>query len=207
MFGVILHPQSVGRRRAVAELSVPGVYTERVGERHVLLVPSPGLPPPATRLRQLAKAPMESIERELNVTVEYGLKEYLQVLVDFVPIEYHKRALQSGKAKSGQPKRLTWPMKGLLIAIGSVAFLYKVNKVGTCRFKISSASIERASKGGTHKTTWPEVVSVFRLSGAYLVQKSNGAMPIPFRCMGEAELAEFEHLAGSKLVRPVLGET
>ena len=207
MFGVILHPQPVGRRRAVAELSVPGVSTECVGERHVFLVPSTQSPPPLTRPPRVIEPSVEPIEKELNITVEYGLKEYLQVLVDFVPIERHRRALLSGKAKSGRPKKLTWPMTGLIIVIGSAAFLYKVNKVGACRFKISSASIERSSKGGTLKTAWPEVVSVLRLSGAYLVQKSNGAMPIPFRCMGVEELAKFERFAGGKLVGPVLGGT
>ena len=207
MFGVILHPQPVGRLRSVAELSVPGVHTERVGEGHVLFVPWASSAVPVTRLRQIVKASMESTEKELNVTVRYRLKEYLQVLYDFAPMEHHRRAVLCGKAKPGQPKRITWPMKGLLIAVGSVAFLYKASTAGTCRFKISSASIERSSKGGTLQTAWPEVISVLRLSSAYLVQKSNGAMPIPFRCMGQEQIAEFEQFAGSKLVRAVPGET
>jgi hypothetical protein len=41
MFGVILHPQPVWRRRAVPELVVRGVESKAIGLGHILLVSEP----------------------------------------------------------------------------------------------------------------------------------------------------------------------
>ena len=136
----------------------------------------------------------------LNVAVSYRLHEYLQVLFDFVPLEHHRRAVLSGKESSdGRPKSLTWLTKGAIYVVGSAAYFYKVNQVGACNFQVHAGGVDRTSKGGTLKTSWAEVTQVSVLSGAYLVQKSNGAMPIPFRCMNAAERQEFESFAHQKL--------
>ena len=144
----------------------------------------------------------------LNVPVSYRLQEYLQVLFDFAPLEHHRRAVLSGKAApDGRPKSLTWLTKGTLYVVGSAAYFYKVNKVGACNFQVHAGGIDRTSKGGTLKTSWAEVTQVSVLSGSYLVQKSNGAMPIPFRCMNATEREEFEVLARQKLVAVPHGGT
>jgi hypothetical protein len=200
LFGTIFHPQPVGRRRAVAELSVPGVQANSIGAGHTLLavgVDSQHQPP--AMLPQGAATSVIPQSAGLRVIVNYRLREYLQVLADFVPIELHRRAQRSGKAKSNQPKKLTWLTKGLLFTIGSAAYVYKVNRVGKCSFQIDSEGVKRVSKDGTLHAEWSEVVEVLKLSRAYLIQKTSGAMPIPFRCMTDDECAEFEHLAGSKL--------
>lgn len=39
---------------------------------------------------------------------------------------------------------------------------------------------------------WSEVLRVHRLSQAYLVEKAEGAMPLPFRCFTPAQRQAFE---------------
>jgi hypothetical protein len=141
----------------------------------------------------------------ITVTVEYRLKEYLRTLQDFVQFDQHRQAVAKGKQRSGTPKSLNWFVKWPLILLGSMAFFYKVSKVGTCRFRINATSIERSSKLGTLIVEWSEVVSVLRLSETYLIQLSKGGMPIPFRCMDRPVAAAFERLASGKLVSTVFG--
>jgi hypothetical protein len=54
--------------------------------------------------------------------------------------------------------------------------------------------------GGKLCVEWHEVLSVNTLRGAYLIRKSDGAMPIPFRCMSNQDRTEFERFAKEKLV-------
>lgn len=144
----------------------------------------------------------------LNVPVSYRLQEYLQILFDFAPLEHHRRAVLKGKAAPDeQPRKMSWHIKGMLFVVGSAAYFYKVSKVGACNFQVHSGGVDRTSKGGTLKTPWSAVTQVNVLSGAYLVQKASGAMPIPFRCMSASEREEFEVLARPKLVAVPHGGT
>ena len=144
----------------------------------------------------------------LNVHVSYGLQEYLQVLLDFAPLEHHRRAVLNGKAAADRtPKKMTWFIKGMIYVAGSAAYFYKVSKVGVCNFQIHSGGVDRTSKGGILKTPWSDITQVSVLSGSYLVQKASGAMPIPFRCMNASEREEFEFLARPKLVAVSHGGT
>jgi len=135
----------------------------------------------------------------IAVTVEYRLTEYLRTIQDVVQVDLHRKAVAKGKHRPGEPQGLSWFVKLPLIMIGSVAFFYKVSKVGTCRFMIDATGIQRSSKLGTLDVDWSEVVSVLRLREVYLLQMAIGGLPIPYRCMGEPEMAAFERLAAGKL--------
>lgn len=138
---------------------------------------------------------------ELSVVVSYRLGEYLQVLLDFFPIEMHRRRQRDAKSKPGALKKPGVLAKGLLYAVGTMAYFYKVNKVGNCGFTINADGVMRLSKDGKLAVAWPEVVEVLKLSNAYLIRESDGAMPIPFRCLTESDVSVFERFAGAKLAR------
>jgi hypothetical protein len=161
---------------------------------------------PQTQGTEGAASSIISRHEGFRVVVKYRLREYLQVLSDFVPIERHRREQLNGKSKSDNPKKMTWLTKSLLFTVGSVAYFYKVIVVGKCSFTINADGVKRMSKGGTLNADWSEVVEVLKLSGVYLIQKANGAMPIPFRCMTNEECAEFERFAGSKLASSTTNE-
>jgi hypothetical protein len=135
----------------------------------------------------------------LELVVEYRLGEYLRTLCDYLPVEHRRRAELKGEAGSAKLREVPWHAKALLYCIGSVAFFYKVRKVGACRFKIDERGVERISKGGKLESPWRKITGVLTLGESYLVQKANGAMPIPFRCMSLSERMEFERLVKAKL--------
>jgi hypothetical protein len=79
MFGVILHPQSVGCRRIVSPRC-----PYRASGRRPRTFCTIGRLSTGGHAANASRGGLLGIHRkELNVTVEYRLKEYLQVLVDF----------------------------------------------------------------------------------------------------------------------------
>ena len=93
MFGVIFHPQPVGRRRAVPELVVRGVEAELIGLGHLLLVPAS-----VGGLGQMREARPGA--HALDLVVEYRLGEYLRTLADYLPVEHLRRAELKGNASN-----------------------------------------------------------------------------------------------------------
>lgn len=72
-------------------------------------------------------------------------------------------------------------------------FWYKIRKVGRCTFVIDEDGVERTSKLGVGRTPWSDVVTVHRLSQAYLVEKSKGALPLPYRCLDAGQTLALEN--------------
>ena len=134
------------------------------------------------------------------IHVVYSRREYLEVLMDFMPIEIARRAKLKSKPVSPTSNQVPWYMRATIYPLGSLMFFYKVNKVGPCVFTIDSVGVERDSKMGKLVVPWEEVTNVFALSNAYLIEKTHGAMPLPFRCLSPADRAEFLSLVGSKIV-------
>lgn len=133
------------------------------------------------------------------VRVDYRLGEYLQVLQDFVPVALARKAAQAGNGKHGV-RPLKWHQLIMMRFVGTLAFIYKSARVGACTFEVTSSEISRSSKSGVLRLPWSDVTQVYRLSGSYLIEKSAGAMPIPFRVLNESNQRLLESLAGSKLV-------
>jgi hypothetical protein len=134
----------------------------------------------------------------LTVHVTYKLAEYLQVLNDFLPQMKLRRAIAAGK----QPAPVTplrWYERQLVCALGSLAFAIKSYRIGACTFQIDSHGVSRESKTGLLQVPWSEITQVHKLSSAYLVEKSNGAMPIPFRVFTAEQQLALEALAGARL--------
>ena len=112
----------------------------------------------------------------LNFCVTYRLDEYLAI------VRSHALGIATPKdasALQGLTTRL------LVAVVGSVMFLVKSHRIGTCHFKIDQAGINRRSKQGETSVPWSDVITVYRYPSGYLIQMGRGGMPIPFRVLSE----------------------
>ena len=134
----------------------------------------------------------------LTVHVSYKRAEYLQVLIDFLPQAKLRRAIAAGKNPTSLAP-LRWHERQLVRALGSIAFAVKSYRMGACTFSIDGQGVSRASKTGLLQVPWSDIIQVHKLSSAYLVEKSNGAMPIPFRVFSADQQLALEALAGTRL--------
>lgn len=163
------HPKPVVDPRPVAELTLQAQTVPCVAaaltERH---------------------APRSPSDEPIRFTVSYSLREYLSVVLDFIPI-----ALQE---QGRSVARLPFVWRLLLPLVLSPIFLYKKLRVGDCHYRIDDQGVSRRSRGGSIESTWREL-QVHALSQAYLVLKSHGGMPLPYRCFSAAERQRLERWA------------
>ena len=66
-------------------------------------------------------------------------------------------------------------------------FLVKKRRMPVCEFTIDKHHIARKTKDGRLLVAWSDIVAIHVYSQGYLVEKNNGAMPLPFRCLSPEE--------------------
>lgn len=71
----------------------------------------------------------------------------------------------------------------LLIILATFLFFLKSWRIGRCRFVIDQEQISRQSNGGTVTLPWSQLINVNRFERGWLLDKGDGAMPIPFRVL------------------------
>jgi hypothetical protein len=192
------HPRPVARRRAVAEMTVAARQAATIEPGHVLHVADTGrdadVPPP--RGEGAAVAP------PLRFTVVYGLREYLAILDEALPARLLAWERARGKGADGRLSlQARVALKLLLPVVGIPIFLLKKRRMPVCRFTVDATGLERATAAGRLRVAWREVVAVHRLRGAWLVDKGDGALPIPHRCLDDVQKATFERLLVSHFPR------
>lgn len=79
-----------------------------------------------------------------------------------------------------QPGFLT---RAFVSAGAAVAFALKKSKMPLCSFAIDEAGVRRSTKLGDMSLPWENVTAVHKYSRGLLIEKSGGAMPIPYRCL------------------------
>lgn len=128
----------------------------------------------------------------LSVDVHYRFAEYRRIVHEVLPRELTAR----GKGKAlGADGRPGWGVRLTLALVLAPMFFYKKWRVGDCRFEFDAQGLRRRSKGGkTVVRDWSEVQRVRVLHEAYLIELAQGAMPLPFQCLGDAGRARFEAL-------------
>jgi len=121
----------------------------------------------------------------ITIDVGYRLGEYLSIVWDFA--QYASSVKSRGAVVhplSKQDRSVGTAAKAGIALIAIPVFFYKILRVGRCQFSVAESGLTRQSKGGrVLQVPWPEVRYVYPLSQAYLVAKSAGAMPIPYRCL------------------------
>jgi hypothetical protein len=130
-----------------------------------------------------------------GIHVAYRLPEYLSTVLEYAPYAI------TGKKRGVSPNSVVAPTEQIsqlarvtIKAVSSIAFLYKVSRVGDCIFAFDTEGLSRQSKMGELTVPWTKVERVFRLSQAYLFSKERGAMPVPYRCLSPEERASLEEL-------------
>ena len=122
----------------------------------------------------------ENVEA-IEFSVSYGFREYCQVCFDHMPHEFPE-------LKPGRVARV-FISAGLF-----VAFTLKKSKMPICDFRIDASGIRRHTRLGLLDTAWPQVKAIHRYSTCYLVVKASGALPIPYRCLDQAQTSRLEAL-------------
>lgn len=138
---------------------------------------------------------MEPIKFE----VSYQLGEYKSMVSEYILFRHNKRIRQKSSSARIAPK-LPWSIRMVFTVLVPLIFLYKIRKVGRCSFVIDEDAVQRTSKLGVVRISWSDVVTVHRLSRAYLVEKSKGAVPLPYRCLDKKQTMEIENLLHAKEV-------
>ncbi|MGH8127140.1 MAG: YcxB family protein [Gammaproteobacteria bacterium] len=129
--------------------------------------------------------------------VAYRLNEYLSIFCEYALI--YKDAKVRKKSKwAAKVSKLRWYEYIVLTIVGTLAFFYKVNKVGVCVFDIDENQIKRTCKLGVIRLPWADVVAIHRLSRAYLVEKARGGMPLPYRCLTAEQATALDGLMRRK---------
>jgi len=190
------HPKPVGRRRAVAEMTVAARQAATIAPGHVLHVADARVGAPAP----VAREEGGDARPPLRFTVAYRLAEYVAVLREAMPRRLLAWERSRGRCLDG---RLSLQARLALIVllpiVGVPTFLLKKRRMPTCRFTVDASGIERVTADGRLHIEWRNVVAVHRLRAAWLVDKGDGALPIPHRCLGHAQQAEFERMLVSHL--------
>jgi hypothetical protein len=185
------HPRPVGRRRAVAAMTVAAKQAAPITPGHVLPV-ADDRPGP---LALVAHAPGGADEAALRFTVVYRLPEYLAILREALAARLRAAECSRGQ---GADDRLSLQsrlaLKLLVPLVGTPVFLLKKGRMPVCRFTIDTTGIARASADGRLHVAWRDIVAVHRLASAWLVDKGDGGLPIPHRCLDAVQKGAFERL-------------
>ena len=127
----------------------------------------------------------------IEFEVSYQLGEYKSMVAEYILFRHNRR--RRDKSPDAQiASRLPLSVRLAFAVFVPLVFRYKIRKVGRCTFLIDGEGVQRTSKLGTGRVPWPDVVTVHRLSGAYLVEKRKGALPLPYRCLDEQQKARLE---------------
>ncbi len=123
-----------------------------------------------------------------TVIVKYQLSEYISVICDF--------AQYAGKTRrrsdlvhplARQEKKIGVLTKAGLAIVATPIFFYKVFRVGTCEFTFTEVGLTRKSKATTLDVSWQDIQYAYALSQAFLFAKAVGALPVPYRCLSNAQ--------------------
>ncbi len=134
-------------------------------------------------------------EPAITLRIVYQLREYLAILRDYLPGQMVSWEQARGKAADGRPSWQVRAAVALLVPlVGPPVFWRKKRLMPVGRFSIDAHGIERVAGGGRLAFAWDEVRAVHRLRDAYLVDKDNGGLPLPYRCFDAAQRAAFERL-------------
>ena len=140
-----------------------------------------------------------STTEPVHFEVSYQFGEYKSMGYEFILYRHNRRLLE--KSPDARPaSRLPLSIRMAFAIFVPLVFLYKTRKVGRCAFVIDGDGVQRSSRLGTGRVPWSDVATVHRLSRAYLVEKTQGALPLPYRCLDEKQTAVLEKLFQAKEV-------
>jgi hypothetical protein len=182
------YPRPVRRHREVAEMTVRQARRAEIAPGHVLAVAERASEPVVLRL---AGAERDGATDALRFDVRYRLGEYLAVVREWARLELERHEL----ARSGRALPTLPPVsRALVTLIATPMFAWKKSRMPRCRFAIDDAGIVRRTRREALRASWSEVAAVRRCDTAMLIEFAWGALPLPHRCLDEAQRAAFDRL-------------
>ncbi|SEK65788.1 YcxB-like protein [Roseateles sp. YR242] len=125
------------------------------------------------------------MERPIQISVRYHLREYLELVREHLPTALRERGKKSDPIGLGN--RL------MLVVLVPPIFLFKKWRVGDCLFEVGADGITRRSRRGQLHVSWRDITAIRRYGNAYLVVTKRGALPLPYRCFSAVERKHFDH--------------
>jgi hypothetical protein len=84
----------------------------------------------------------------------------------------------------------------------AISFFFKKRRMPVCDFVIDEKQIKRTTAAGELVIPWSAVIAVHRYTSGFLVEKSGGAIPLPYRCFSAQALVAFTAMTGNRVPIP-----
>ncbi|HEY4530522.1 MAG TPA: YcxB family protein [Luteimonas sp.] len=133
----------------------------------------------------------------LEFSVRYRLGEYLAFVTE------HGFATEAALRETRGATRML--AQAFQRAVASLAYTYKMSRVGRCHFVVTASGLSRRTRLGTSSIEWSSVRAVHTYTRGYLVELQQGAVPIPFRVLDARQRALFLRFASGAAAAPRSG--
>jgi hypothetical protein len=141
--------------------------------------------------------PSESLVR---VSVSYKISEYITFVRECIQLDEAQAPVATSWVSRIWNSRT---MQNLMLPfVVPPIFLIKKALVGDCTFEFTPIGLTRISKRRSGSRTWDQVRWVHALSSLYLIQLSEGFLPIPYRAFTPEQKVEFLRLVPAHLQKP-----
>src|SRR5690606_4652293 len=81
-----------------------------------------------------------------------------------------------------------------LLLVGTVGFAWKTARVGRCDFVLDGEGVTRRTRRGSGSVPWSRIEPIHAYTPGLLVELGEGALPLPFRVLADAQRAEILHV-------------
>ena len=172
------HPKPVGRRKEVA------VLVQRQSIDPVALT----LDAPAGEAASLL-APDDPVAiSPLQFSVRYALPEYVSFMWQHAGYLIRRRRV--GRAAG-------WYLLARSTSAAALRFVVQGRSRRIYDFTIDEHGILRSSTAGVTVLGWGDVKNVRRYTRGYMLVLKQGTLPIPYRCLGAGQAAQFDGYAAT----------
>lgn len=164
------HPKQVGSRKPVAVL----VQRERLDPAGGIAIDAPLMPLPALGPGLVAAGAPETVQ----FSVRYALPEYVSFMWQHAGYIIRRRRIGT---------LATYWMQAKSTSSAALHFVAQGRSRNTYEFTIDTHGIVRASRSGVTLVPWGDVCSIRRYSRGFMMVLKRGTLPIPFRCLSQAQ--------------------
>lgn len=170
------HPKQAGSRKQAAMLVQRKAVRPTELETGIPAIELPGLH------ENVAPPPREPI----NFSVRYSLAEYAGFMWEHGGYLIRRRRLGFLR---------TYLMLLRSTAGAAMHFIAQSRSKLSYEFTIDDHGIIRSCVRGVTLVGWGDVIRIRRYRRGYLMVLKRGTLPLPFRCLGQAQAAGIEHYA------------
>ncbi|WP_229476642.1 YcxB family protein [Massilia rubra] len=164
------HPKQVGSRKPVAML----VQRQRLEPANGIAIDNPVMSLPVLGPGLVPASAPETVQ----FSVRYALPEYASFMWQHAGYIIRRRRIGT---------LATYWMQIKSTASAALHFVAQGRSRNTYEFTIDTHGIVRASRSGVTLVPWGDVCSIRRYSRGFMMVLKRGTLPIPFRCLSQAQ--------------------